>query len=86
MNEVLVNKDNPQYQQDRISRLVSENHPTLTVEFEHKGSMRFRLLKAGRIVGSVKEPEELLVSKMADKSDAALILLIEEVLAQLPKP
>lgn len=86
MNEVLVNKDNPQYQQDRISRLVSENYPALTIEFKHKGSMRFRLLKAGKIVGSVKEHEELLVSEMADKSDAALILLIEEVLRQLPKP
>jgi hypothetical protein len=80
MNEVLMNKDNLQYQQDRICRLVSENHPALTVEFKHKGSMRFRLLKAGKIVGSIKEHEELLASEIADKSDSALILLIDSVI------
>ena len=80
MNELVVNKDNPQYQQDRIKRLVSANYPSLTVEFKDKGSMRFRLLKAGKIVGSVKEHKELLASETADKSDTALILLIDSVI------
>jgi hypothetical protein len=75
-----VEKDSPRYQQDRIKQLVLSKYPSLTIEFEHAGSMRFRLLKEGRILGSVNEQEKPLVTEMADKSDSALILLIDSVL------
>ena len=80
MDDFLVNKDNPQFQQDRMTQLVSTSYPTLTVEFKDNRSMRFRLWKEDKIIGFVKEQEELLASEIADKSDSALILLIDSVI------
>jgi hypothetical protein len=78
MDNVPAEKDSPKFQQDRIKRLISENDPSSTVEFEHGQSMRFRIMKGSRIKGSVKKDHELSATEVADMSDSRLIRYIND--------
>jgi hypothetical protein len=83
-------KDTPQFQKDRIIKLVSNYDKRLRVEF-YKNRMnpktseiRFRLVDisagADKIVGSIPQDYEWVSSELADKSDAELIQRIARII------
>jgi hypothetical protein len=83
MGNLMPEKDRPQVQKDRISRLVSEYDAGLRVEFYENrmdpktSEIRFRLrcnsAGADRIVGSIPQDHEWASSEVADKGDGELL-------------
>ena len=79
-------KDSPEVQRNRITRLVSESDESLRVEFydnkpyPSRTDIRFRLVDmssgSGKIVGSIRHNCEWSASEIADKSDSELLRMI----------
>jgi hypothetical protein len=79
-------KDRPEVQRERITRLASELHESLRVDFydnnpyPSRTDIRFRLVDTStggdKIVGSIRQNYEWSSSEIADKSDSELLRMI----------
>jgi hypothetical protein len=92
MESYALDKDSPEVQRDRISRLVSEFDENLRVEFydnkpyPSRTDIRFRLVdtakRNGKIVGSIRQDCEWSASEIADKNDSDLLQMIVTLIAK----
>lgn len=74
-------KDSPEFQRRRIEKIASELDPSFTIEFRsnrlnpNTADIRFRIriMKTGKIVGSITADHEWAASEVADRTDAELL-------------